>query len=218
MATKTSDSDKAVVQCPAGKILFREGEAGSHMYVIKSGRIRLRKSVHDEEVLVDELAAGAFCGELALINDQPRPVTATVVEEASLLKVNAEQFEQMVRKNPDIAMRMLKKMGQRLTEAQYRVTNLVLRDPAGRLLRQLRREAIRAGDDDEMTTRVPIPGDLAEALALEIGEVKKHLNDLVRRELITVDEAGHFEIVDPEAADRFLRYLELRDRFEYADQ
>jgi CRP-like cAMP-binding protein len=214
----TQKSDKAVVQCPAGTVLFEEGESGSHMYVIKSGRIRLRKSVHNDDVVVDELAAGAFCGELALINNQSRPVTATVVEDASLLKVDADQFEQMVRKNPDIAMRMLRKMGQRLTEAQYRVTNLILRTPEGRLLRQLRRDAVRAGADDSVTTRAPIPNDLAESLALEVGEVKQQLNQLVRQELIDVDESGHFEIVDAEAFDQYLSYLELRDRFEYTDQ
>ncbi|MFB6374425.1 MAG: Crp/Fnr family transcriptional regulator, partial [Bradymonadaceae bacterium] len=210
MATQTSD--KSVVQCPAGTVLFREGETGKNMFVVKSGRVRLRKSVHNSDVVVDELGAGAFCGELALINDQPRPVTATVIEDASLLKVGAGQFEKMVRKNPDIAVRMLKKMGQRLTEAQFKVSNLILRTPEGRLLRQLRQEAIRAGDDDDPTSKAPIPDDLADALALEIGEVKELLNGLVNREMISVDDKGYFEIVDPEAYDRYLSYLELQDR------
>ena len=216
MATKTSD--KSVVQCPAGTVLFREGESGNHMFVVKSGRIRLRKSVHNTDVVVDELGAGAFCGELALINEQPRPVTATVIEDASLLKVDASQFEKMVRKNPDIAVRMLKKMGQRLTEAQFKVSNLILRTPEGRILRQLRREAIQAGDDDKPTTRAPIPDDLADALALEIGEVKELLNGLVRRELLHIDDKGYFKIVDVDAYDRYLSYLELHDRFEYTDR
>lgn len=214
----TQSSDKSVVQCPAGTVLFREGETGKNMFVIKSGRVRLRKSVHNTDVVVDELGAGAFCGELALINDQPRPVTATVTEDASLLKVDASQFEKMVRKNPDIALRMLKKMGQRLTEAQYKVSNLILRTPEGRLLRQLRREAIRAGDGDDPTTKAPIPDDIADALALEIGEVKELLNGLVGRELIAVDDNGYFQIVDPEAYDRYLTYLELHDRFEYTER
>lgn len=188
------------------------------MYVVKSGRVRLRKKIHNTDIVVDELGAGAFCGELALINDQPRPVTATVVKNASLLKVDSQQFEKMVRKNPDIAMRMLKKMGQRLTEAQYRLTNLILRTPEGRLLRQLRREAKHAGDDDDLRSKAPIPDDLADALALEIGEVKRLLNRFVRQELIDIDESGYFEIVDPGAFERYLSYLELHDRFEHADR
>jgi CRP-like cAMP-binding protein len=198
-------------------VLFREGEEGTTLYVIKSGRVRLQKSVHETQVGLGELGPGAFCGELALINDQPRPVTATVVEDASLLKVDAEQFETMVEKNSDIALRMLKKMGQRLTEAQYRVTNLILRSPAGRIVRQLRTEAMRAGDDDRLTTATPIPDDLADVLALEVGEVKLVLQDLIDRDLIDVDDGGTFTIVDPDAFERFLNYLELRDQFEHPD-
>lgn len=215
MATDTND--KAVVQCPTGTVLFREGETGSNMYVIKSGQIRLKKTVHNTEVVVDELGAGAFCGELALINEQSRPVTAVVTKNASLLKVGARQFEKMVRKNPDIALRMLKKMGQRLTESQYRVSNLILRTPEGRLLRQLRKEARRSGGDDEVTTPTPIPDDLTDALALEIGELKALLNKFIREELISVDDQGVFEILNPEAYDRYLSYLEMKDRFEHTD-
>lgn len=213
MATETKE--KAVIEVPEGTVLFREGEEGSNMFVVKSGRVRLRKRVHNTDVVVDELSAGAFCGELALINDQPRPVTATVIEEASLLRIGADQFEKMVRKNEDIALRMLKKMGQRLTQAQYRVSNLILRTPEGRLLRQLRREAERAGDGEDLSARAPVPDDLADSLALEIGEVKKLLNELVRQKLIDIDKDGYFQIIDPKAFDRYLSYLELHDRFQY---
>lgn len=210
-------SDKAVIQCPEGTVLFREGETGTAMYVIKSGRVRLEKQVHNTTAVLDELGAGAFCGELAMINDQPRPVTATVSQNASLIKIDAEQFEGMVRKNPDIALRMLRKMGQRLTEAQYRQSNLMLRTTEGRLLHQLRQEARRAGEGGELTARAPIPQDLDESLSLELGEIKKRLNQLISRELIEIDDEGYFRILDLEGFDRYLSYLELQDRFEYTE-
>jgi len=215
MATDTEQ--KAVVDCAAGTVLFREGEEGTNLYVIKSGRVRLQKTVHESDVGLGELGPGSFCGELALLNDQPRPVTAMVVEDASLLKVDADRFETMVRKNSDIALRMLKKMGQRLTEAQYRVSNLILRSPAGRIVRQLRTEASRAGDDESLRTPTPIPDDLADTLALEVGEVKLVLQALIERELIEVDDSGTFTIVDPDAFERYLSYLELCDQFEHSE-
>lgn len=212
MATETKD--KAVVDCSAGTVLFREGDEGQFLYVIKSGSVRLETSVHEADVVLDELGPGAFCGELALINDQPRTVTATVVEDASLLRVASDQFEKMVQKNSDIALRMLKKMGQRLTESQYRISNLILRSPAGRMVRQLRNEARRAGEGRDLRSRTPVPDDLADTLALEVGEVKQVLRNLVERELIDIDDEGQFLILDPEAFERYLSYLELRDRFE----
>ena len=66
-----------------------------------------------------------------------------------------------------------------------------------------------------MRGRAPIPANLSDALGIEVGELKRLLSGLVRDELITVDQRGDFQIVDPDAYDRYLKFLELNDRFEY---
>ncbi len=206
-------TEKGVRECSAGAVLFREGEQGDRMYVIKSGRVRLTKMIHDSEVVIEELSDGEFCGELAMLGVSERPVTAVVTEDASVIQVQTDQFEDMIRGNTDIALRMLKKLTQRLTQAQYRVSNLILRSNTARILHQLKAEADRHDADHGET--VPIPDDLADVLALEIGEVKQVLGKLVRDEFISIDNRGYFQIVDPQAYDRYLRYLELQDRFSF---
>lgn len=206
-------SEKGVRECAAGTVLFREGEEGQRMYVIKSGKVRLTKKIHDEEVVVEELRAGEFCGELAMLGTAKRPVTAVVIEDASVIQVQTDQFESMIRGNTDIALRMLKKLTQRLTEAQYRVSNLILRTNTARVLHQLRAEAEHRHGAEGITAATPIPDNLADALAIEMGEIKKVLGQLVRDELIKIKPSGEFQILDPAAYDRYLRYLELNDRF-----
>lgn len=182
------------------------------MYVIKSGRVQLTKQIHDSDVVIEELSNGEFCGELAMLGEPERPVTAVVTEDASVIQVQNGQFEDMVRGNSDIALRMLKKLTQRLTRAQYRVTNLILRSNTARVLHQLKAEAEQRSGS--MNAPTPIPDDLADALAMEVGEVKKVLGELVRDEFISIDQQGNFQILDSGAYDRYLRYLELRDRFD----
>lgn len=208
-------SDQGVRQCSAGTVLFREGDDGDRMYVIKSGKVRLTKRIHDTELVLEELTEGGFCGELAMLGTTRRPVTAVVSEDAQLIQVGTDQFEEMIKGNTDIALRMLKRLTQRLTEAQYRVSNLILRSNTARVLHQLRAEAQHRGED--LTAATPIPDDLADALAMEVGEVKKVLNQLVRDEYISIDERGRFQILDPAAYDRYLQFLELQDRFEYGE-
>ncbi|WP_283808915.1 Crp/Fnr family transcriptional regulator [Lujinxingia vulgaris] len=208
-------SEKGVRQCAAGMVLFREGEEGNRMYVIKSGSVRLTKRIHDTEVVVEDLGAGEFCGELAMLGEPRRPVSAVVTDDASVIQVDTEQFEEMIKGNSDIALRMLKKLTQRLTQAQYRVSNLVLRTNKARVLHQLRAETQRVKRVEGAGESAPIPANLADVLALEIGEVKQILNELVRDELILIDRRGYFEILDGEAYDRYLRYLELQDRFAF---
>lgn len=210
---QTNDQDKGVKQCPAGTILFREGEDGDRLYVIKSGLVRLTKRSMQKEILVEELGAGEFCGELSLVTSQPRTVTAVVAEDAALIQIDAAQFEQMVRSNSDISLRMLKKMSQRLTHTHWRISTLSFRTTMARLVHQLRSEALRSGRD--MVSLTPLPDNLAELLDLELGELKRLLGQLVRDELISVDARGYFQILDPMQLERYLTYLELQDRFEF---
>lgn len=217
-AKAKKSSDKGVKQCPAGTVLFREGEAGKKMYVIKSGRVRLTKKVQDTSIVLEDLGAGAFCGEVAMVSDQPRPVTATVIRDAAVIQIDASQFENMLRSNADIAVRMMKRMTQRLTRAQYRVSNFSLRTTKARLMHQLRNEVLTKSEDGSLHASVPIPDNIASVLGLEVGELKRLLTGLVKDDLITIDQRGHFQIVDPPSYDRFLRFLELHDRFEYDGQ
>lgn len=216
-AKAKKSSDKGVKQCPAGTVLFREGEQGNKMYVIKSGRVRLTKKVQDNSIVLEDLGAGSFCGELSMVNDQPRPVTATVIQNAAVIQIDASQFENMLRSNSDIAVRMMKRMTERLTRAQYRMTNFSLRTTKARLMHQLRYEVLTQSENGSLHASVAIPDNIASALGMEVGELKRLLTTLVKDDLITINQQGQFQIIDPQAYDRYLRYLELHDRFEYAE-
>ena len=218
MATKKKDADdKGIKQCAAGTVLFREGDEGDRMYVIKSGYVRITKRVCDAVVTIEDLGPGEFCGEIALVNKQPRPVTATVLEDANLILIDADKFESMLKSNSDISLRMLKKMSQRLTQAQYRISNLVLRNNQARVLHQLREEVRQYAEIKGKSVHhpTPLPDNLADVLALEIGEVKEVLTQFVHDELISIDREGYFQILDSAAFERYLRYLELGDRFDF---
>lgn len=216
MATK-NEADKGVEQCDAGTVLFNEGEKGDRMYVIRSGYVRLTKQIFDTTITLEDLGPGEFCGELALINDEPRPITATVLEDAAIIPIDRGQFEAMLKGNSEIALRMLKKISQRLTRAQYRISNLVLRSNRGRVLHQLRHEVRQYAEARGKTVHhpTPVPDNLADVLALELGEVKQLLNELVHDELISIDANGYFQLLDVGAIDRYLKYIELQDRFEF---
>ena len=198
-------------------MLFREGETSDKMYVVKSGFVRLTKTIFNEEVTVEELGAGDFCGELALVNAQPRQVSAQAITDCQLIPIEAAKFEEMLRHNPEVAIRMFKKICHRLTQAHYRISNLVLRSNQGRLLHQLRHEVRVHAEAKGQSVHhpIPLPDNLAEALALEIGEIKELLNQFVRDDLISLERNGNFQILDIRAYERYLSFLELQTRFAY---
>jgi len=83
---------------PAGAVICRTGEPGDQMFFIVEGRV----SVAGAGVAV-ELGPGAFFGEMALISGEPRSATVTAASAVTLLTLHAQDFQILLRNNPEIA-------------------------------------------------------------------------------------------------------------------
>jgi CRP/FNR family cyclic AMP-dependent transcriptional regulator len=96
-------------------MLFRHGDQGNAMYLIESGRVRI--SIQDEEkndVTLAELAQGDFFGEMSLIDGRQRSADAHVIEDAKLAILSRDSFLSFVRTNPEVALKMLSALTDRL--------------------------------------------------------------------------------------------------------
>ncbi|MHB1846498.1 MAG: cyclic nucleotide-binding domain-containing protein, partial [Deltaproteobacteria bacterium] len=82
---------------PKGTVLFREGDGGAEMYVVRSGKVAITKAVGNVEKLLATLGVGEFFGELSILSGKPRTASASVVEEAALLVIDPKTFEAMIR-------------------------------------------------------------------------------------------------------------------------
>lgn len=77
---------------PAGETLFREGDAGECLYLIIRGAVRVERG----GVPVAELGDGAFFGERALFENQPRAATIVAARETELLSLAREPLERVL--------------------------------------------------------------------------------------------------------------------------
>ena len=110
-----------------GHVLFREGEDGEDMYIIQSGRVAIKKKVKDGDTVLATLEKGDFFGEMAVLERLPRSATAEVSEEGDLIVINGETFGDMIKANPEIAVRMLRKYSIRLRETNRQIENILAR-------------------------------------------------------------------------------------------
>jgi uncharacterized membrane protein len=100
---------------PNNTRLFHHGDQGDAMYLIESGRVRI--SIEDEDknsVTLAELAQGDFFGEMSLIDGRQRSADAHVIEEARLAILSRDSFLAFVRSNPEVALKMLSALTDRL--------------------------------------------------------------------------------------------------------
>ncbi len=105
-----------IARVPAGSVIFEEGELGTEMYVIQSGTVEIYKRVKGTDKLVSTLEKGDFFGEMSILEDVPRSALARAKTDVELVRINRATFDEMLRNNGEIAVRMLRKLSRRLRE------------------------------------------------------------------------------------------------------
>src|SRR5215469_5721605 len=151
---------------PSGTVLFSEGEPGKEMFVLQAGKVAISKRVREVEKVLAVLGPGEFFGEMAIISNKPRNATAVVSEDAKLLVIDPKTFEGMIRGNAEIAVRMIKKLADRLSEADAQIENLLLGDPSSRVVHQMVQICQSRGRATPEGIEVDFP---PQELAREIG-------------------------------------------------
>ncbi|KKU80569.1 MAG: transcriptional regulator of Crp/Fnr family [Candidatus Peregrinibacteria bacterium GW2011_GWA2_47_7] len=92
---------------PANHVLFSQGDVGDKMYIIKSGMVKIsRKDENGPDIEIATLTPTDFFGEMALISDEPRNATATVVEEGEIFELAKRDFFALIEKTPGLATKI----------------------------------------------------------------------------------------------------------------
>jgi CRP-like cAMP-binding protein len=109
---------------PKGAVLFNEGDEGEDMYIIQSGKVAIKKRVPHGEVVVAVLEKGDFFGEMALLERIPRTAGAEMVEAGDLIVLGSQDFDDILKNIPEMAVRMLRKYSLRLRETTKQIEEL----------------------------------------------------------------------------------------------
>jgi hypothetical protein len=109
-------SRKGVLDFRAGELVFREGDLGTEMFIINEGKVEILNVVGDEEQVLAVLEKGDFFGEMSVLEDLPRAASARAATDCRLLQINGSTFDQLLQGNPEIAVRMMRKLSRRLRE------------------------------------------------------------------------------------------------------
>jgi CRP-like cAMP-binding protein len=196
-----------------GTVLFREGEPGKEMYVLQSGRVAISKKARDVEKVLAVLGPGEFFGEMAIISNKPRNASATVEEDARLLVIDPKTFEMMIRGNAEIAVRMIKKLADRLSDADAQIESLLLADPNSRIVHHMLHLCQTRGKAGEEGIEIEFPvKDLPRELAVGEPAIRYMIYRLERSGLIEIS-GDRITVRDTARLFDFLRFLEMKWKF-----
>lgn len=106
----------------AGTKLFSQGDSGSGLYILKSGKVSITQAsgLQGAEKEINTVGAGETLGEMALLDDQPRSATVTAVEDVTALLLPVWEFRGVIKAHPDIALKLLAVLSRRLRKVQGR--------------------------------------------------------------------------------------------------
>jgi CRP/FNR family transcriptional regulator len=154
-----------------GDYLFREGEPSRGFYVVQQGSINVhRVGTSGKEQVIHVFRAGESFAEATLATETGYPADARALEPSQVLLVQKREFTGLLRRHPELALRMLASMSLHLRVLVGLLDDLTLKDVETRLANWL----IKRCPDVESTHPVAIELSMTKRLlASELGTVSE---------------------------------------------
>ena len=116
-------------QLAAGDTLFKAGEPGESLYIVKDGEVELYiKDTAGQKILLAIAGKGEVFGELALLDRGPRTATAMALADTELLELDRDDLLLLFQKSPAAALRLLAAMSQMTRKADELLRTRVSRN------------------------------------------------------------------------------------------
>ncbi|MDR2942388.1 MAG: cyclic nucleotide-binding domain-containing protein [Treponema sp.] len=147
-------------------IIFCEGEPGDELFIIQKGSVKIVKITENNEILLAVLKSGDIFGEMALLESKPRAAGAVAFEECHLMAVNRDNFQQMIKTQPQLIARLTTLLSERIWLLYKQLANTKIDDPLGRMF-------------DLMQTHI-------EKKKLDFNEITSFSFDFGVKELVTM--------------------------------
>lgn len=182
-----------------GRMIAQPDDPPETIYLIKEGRVKLsRYSAGGREQILALLERGDIFGERALVGAR-EALHCEAFEDTLICVLRREDLEDLVRSKPELALRIMKVLSERLRQAEEAVENLAFRDVPGRLATTLVRLAEAygepQGDGERLMLRLT-----HQDLANMIGATRETVTTVLARfrdEGLIAVEDRHIVIRDP---------------------
>ena len=113
----------------AGDTLFKTGEPGEALYVVRSGEVELFiKDTAGQRIALAIAGPGEMFGELALLDSGPRTATAIAISDTELLELDRDDLLLLFQRSPAAALRLLAAMGRMTRKADELLKSRVSRN------------------------------------------------------------------------------------------
>jgi CRP/FNR family cyclic AMP-dependent transcriptional regulator len=173
---------------PRGTVIVRSGDVTDSLYVLINGSARVLNSDEEgREVILSILGPGDFFGEMGLIDGSPRSADVVAAESCELLVISKADFKRCLQENFEVALNIMKRLVERLREADRKIESLALMDVYGRVAKLLL-EFSEVHDGQKVIRRKLTKQDIAKMIGASREMVSRVMKDLEASGYIRVEE------------------------------
>jgi CRP/FNR family transcriptional regulator, cyclic AMP receptor protein len=120
-------------RCAAGQAVFTKGDDGQAMYIVESGAVQIYLPADGDQpqepaIILKDVRAGDYFGELALFDAKPRSASAAAVVDTMLLELTRDEFADHLGTSKDAALTMLSDLANRLRDTNALLSHRVAKD------------------------------------------------------------------------------------------
>ncbi len=166
-----------------GDVIIQEGMIGHDMFVILKGEVDVLVYTKDgKEVLLATLKEPEMFGEIALFDGQPRTATVVARTDCEILRLNREEFIELIRQDPSTLFKLVKILIKRLRQADEKIKVLSM-DSAVERLRWFIQKTVAEHRSPEVL--LPPHSEIGKTLSLTREAVTRALNTLKKEGVIS---------------------------------
>lgn len=195
----------------AEQAIYFEGDPGEHLYLVATGKVKLmRHAGSGREVVLDILQGGEYFGNLSTIGGRGYTETAIAQTDCCILHISAANFEKILSVHPDVTIKVLKAVGQRLEEYQDVIKQLSVYTADQRIAATLLRLAHKLGEQKQKGVLIQLPfsrQDLAAMTGTTIETVSRVMSRFAAegwvstgRRWVSINDLERLEQIVKEAA------------------
>ena len=101
-------------------LIFQEGEMGDTLYLIVDGSV----IIHRQHKEINRLSAKEAFGEMAILDNEPRSASVTAITDVTCLKIDRQDFYELMFEKVEIAYGIIRVLTGRLREANHKLSTL----------------------------------------------------------------------------------------------
>ncbi|MFA9398628.1 MAG: Crp/Fnr family transcriptional regulator [Clostridiaceae bacterium] len=176
-----------------GETIYLEGELSEILFVINKGKVKIFNISEDgKEQIIRILGVGDFMGELSLFTKYPLKNNAEAIEATSICIIYSKNINELIEKNPSIALKIIKELSVRLETTEEMIESLRHKDVEQRVADIL----IKLADENNVINLSISKKDLAAYIGMSQETLSRKLSKFQEGDLISQEGQRKIVILD----------------------